>query len=196
MVAIELVVTEASFVLPAAEETASSDDLAELYASHDEEGGSSASVASLDEDSKAAIEWLRNFLHMGVHQMTNAETFMEFWSCLDAAMALGLLDSAQLDELQVRLAEGEVMISRYAEAGMRITKGCSLKQELTTIKQQAQPAMAQLKENNFIVRRKKISSFKGKMKSLRRLIPKLPSFGPVKNSSSSAKMMWLWPALN
>ncbi|PQP98090.1 uncharacterized protein Pyn_40212 [Prunus yedoensis var. nudiflora] len=35
-------------------------------------------------------------------------------SCLDTAMALGLLDSAQLDELQPRLAEGEEMIGRYA----------------------------------------------------------------------------------
>ncbi|KAL6276946.1 hypothetical protein ACE6H2_020547 [Prunus campanulata] len=45
------------------------------------------------------------------------------------------------------------MISRYAEAGMSMTEGCSLEQELTTIKQQAQPTMAQLKENNVIVQR-------------------------------------------
>ncbi|PQQ03224.1 uncharacterized protein Pyn_12851 [Prunus yedoensis var. nudiflora] len=72
----ELAVAEASIVPPAAEEPASSDDLAELYASLHEEGGSSAPVAPLDEDSKAAIERLRDFLHMGVHRMTNAETFM------------------------------------------------------------------------------------------------------------------------
>ncbi|PQQ01247.1 uncharacterized protein Pyn_32245 [Prunus yedoensis var. nudiflora] len=78
---------------------------------------------------------------------------MEFRSCLDAAMALGLLDSAQLDELQVRLAKGEEIMGQYAKAGMRMTEGCSLEQELTTIKHQAQPAMAQLKENDLIVHR-------------------------------------------
>ncbi|PQM36577.1 uncharacterized protein Pyn_40815 [Prunus yedoensis var. nudiflora] len=76
---------------------------------------------------------------------------MEFRSCLDVAMALGLLDSAQLDELQVHLGEGEEMIGRYAEAGMRMTEGCSLEQELAEIKQQAQPAMAQLKENDLTI---------------------------------------------
>ncbi|CAL8163022.1 unnamed protein product [Prunus armeniaca] len=60
--------------------------------------GSSAS-APLDEDSRAIIERLREFLFFGVHQMTTVEAFMEFRSCLDTAMALGLLDSAQLDEL-------------------------------------------------------------------------------------------------
>ncbi|PQQ20350.1 uncharacterized protein Pyn_37115 [Prunus yedoensis var. nudiflora] len=113
----------------------------------------SASVTPLDEDSKAAIERLHNFLHMGVHHMTNADTFAEFRSCLDTAMALGLLDSAQLDELQVRLAEGKEMISRYAKARMRLTEGCSLEQEPATIKQQAQPVMAQLKENDLVVQR-------------------------------------------
>ncbi|PQP91883.1 uncharacterized protein Pyn_27431 [Prunus yedoensis var. nudiflora] len=78
---------------------------------------------------------------------------MEFRSCLDTAMALGLLDSAQLDELQVRLAEGEEMIGRYVEAGMRMTEGCSLEQEFVEIKQQAQPAMARLKENDLAVHR-------------------------------------------
>ncbi|PQQ05565.1 uncharacterized protein Pyn_12425 [Prunus yedoensis var. nudiflora] len=85
--------------------------------------------------------------------MANAETFMEFRSCLDTAMALCLLDSAQLDELQVRLTEGEEMIGWYADAGMNMTEGCSLEQELAEIKQQAQPAMAQLKENNLVVKR-------------------------------------------
>ncbi|CAL2239696.1 unnamed protein product [Prunus armeniaca] len=68
--------------------TTSSDDLEELYASLHEEGGSSAS-APLDEDSKAVIERLREFLFFGVHQMTTAEAFMEFGSCLDTVMALG-----------------------------------------------------------------------------------------------------------
>ncbi|PQM36579.1 uncharacterized protein Pyn_40817 [Prunus yedoensis var. nudiflora] len=68
-------------------------------------------------------------------------------------MALGLLDSAQLDELQVRLAEGEEMISRYAEAGLRMSEGCSLDQELVEIKQQTQPAMALLKENELILQK-------------------------------------------
>ncbi|PQM38711.1 uncharacterized protein Pyn_41042 [Prunus yedoensis var. nudiflora] len=62
--------------------------------------------------------------------MTTVEAFMEFRSYLDTAMALGLLDSAQLDELQARLAEGEEMIGQYAEATMRMTEGCSLEQEL------------------------------------------------------------------
>ncbi|PQM38212.1 hypothetical protein Pyn_07770 [Prunus yedoensis var. nudiflora] len=58
-------------VLPFQEPT-SSDDLAKLYTSLQEEGGSSAPIEPLDEDSKAAVERLRDFLHM----------------------ALGLLDSA------------------------------------------------------------------------------------------------------
>ncbi|PQM38286.1 uncharacterized protein Pyn_39215 [Prunus yedoensis var. nudiflora] len=136
----------------AVEETTSSDDHAELYASLHEEGGSSA-PAPLDEDSRAAVERLRDFLHMGVHQMIDVESFMEFRSYLDTAMALGLLDSAQLDELQVRLAEGEEMIGRFAMVGMKMIEGCSLEQELAEIKQQAQPAMAQLKENDLIVQR-------------------------------------------
>lgn len=36
--------------------------------------------------------------------MTTAEAFMQFRSCLDTAMVLGLLDSAQLDELHAFLA--------------------------------------------------------------------------------------------
>ncbi|CAL8085297.1 unnamed protein product [Prunus armeniaca] len=85
--------------------------------------------------------------------MTTAEAFMEFMSCLDTAMALGLLDLAQLDELQARLAEGEEMIGRYAEANMRMTEGCSLEQELSAIKEQVQPAMARLKENDLVIQR-------------------------------------------
>ncbi|PQM36727.1 uncharacterized protein Pyn_17266 [Prunus yedoensis var. nudiflora] len=90
---------------------------------------------------------------MGVHQMTTAEAFMEFRYCLDTDMALGPLDSAQLDELQARLAEGEEMIGRYAEANMRMTEGCLLEQELAVIKEQVQPAMARLKENDLVVQR-------------------------------------------
>ncbi|PQM41375.1 uncharacterized protein Pyn_25136 [Prunus yedoensis var. nudiflora] len=138
---------------PTAPEPASLDDLAELYASLHEEGGSSTSAGPLDEDSKTSIERLWDFLHIGVHQMTNDETFTDFKSCMDTAMALGLLDSTQLDELQIRLAEGEEMISWYAEAGMRMTEGCLLEQELAAIKQQAQPAMAQLKECDLVVQR-------------------------------------------
>ncbi|CAL9012337.1 unnamed protein product, partial [Prunus brigantina] len=84
---------------------------------------SSSASAPLDEDSRVVAEKLREFLFFGVHQMTTAEAFMEFMSCLDTAMAMSLLDSAQLDELQVRLAEGEEMIGRYAEANMRMTEG-------------------------------------------------------------------------
>ncbi|CAL2266109.1 unnamed protein product [Prunus armeniaca] len=81
--------------------------------------------------------------------MTTAEAFMEFKSCLDTAMALGLLDSAQLDELHARLAEGEEMIGRY----MRMTEGCSLEQELSAIKEQVQPAMARFQENDLVIQR-------------------------------------------
>ncbi|PQQ15689.1 uncharacterized protein Pyn_09281 [Prunus yedoensis var. nudiflora] len=63
-------------------EPATLDDLAELYASLHEEGCSSVSDP-LDEDSKAVVERLREFLFLGVHQMTTAEAFMEFRSCLD-----------------------------------------------------------------------------------------------------------------
>ncbi|PQQ15824.1 hypothetical protein Pyn_19007 [Prunus yedoensis var. nudiflora] len=56
MVVTELVVVEASTVPPVVEEPAPSDDLAKLYASLHEEGGSSASVAPLDDDSKATID--------------------------------------------------------------------------------------------------------------------------------------------
>ncbi|BFG35179.1 hypothetical protein CerSpe_214530 [Prunus speciosa] len=83
------VVTE----LMVGEEPTSSDDLAELYASLHEEGGSSAPAGPLDEDS-----WMRI-------------------------------------------------------PGMNMTEGCSLEQELAEIKQQAQPAMAQLKENDLVVKR-------------------------------------------
>ncbi|PQQ12010.1 uncharacterized protein Pyn_23134 [Prunus yedoensis var. nudiflora] len=100
----ELVAVGASTVPPAIEEPTSSNDLAELYANLHEEGGSSASVTPLDDDSKATIERLREFLFMGVNHMANGVTFEEFRSCLDTAMALCLLDLAQLDELEVRLA--------------------------------------------------------------------------------------------
>ncbi|CAL2255597.1 unnamed protein product [Prunus armeniaca] len=133
----ELVVAEAPSALSAVEGTTSFDDLEELYGSLHEEGGSSAS-APLDEDSRAVIQKLREYLFLGVHQMTMLEAFMEFRSCLDTAMALGLLDSAQVDELQTRLAEGEEMIGRYAEANLRMTEGCSLEQELSVIKDQVQ----------------------------------------------------------
>ncbi|CAL8168169.1 unnamed protein product [Prunus armeniaca] len=146
----ELSATAALDAPSAAQKTTSSDDLKELYSSLHEEGGSSSS-APLDEDSRAVVEKLREFLFFGVHQMTTAEAFMEFRSCLDMAMAMGLLDSAQLDELQVRLAEGEEMIGRYAEANLRMTEGCSLEQELSSIKEQVQPAMARLKENDLVV---------------------------------------------
>ncbi|XP_021822416.1 uncharacterized protein LOC110763841 [Prunus avium] len=148
----EVAVAEVLAAPSFAEEPASSDDLAELYASLYEEGSSSAS-APLDEDSRAIVERLREFLFFGVHQMTTVKAFMEFRSCLDATMALGLLNSAQLDELHARLAEGEEMIGRYAEATMRMAKGCSLEQELAVIKEQVRPAMAQLKENDLVVQR-------------------------------------------
>ncbi|PQQ08552.1 uncharacterized protein Pyn_10757 [Prunus yedoensis var. nudiflora] len=102
----ELMVVGTSTVPSAIEEPASFEDLVELYASLHEEGGRLALTAPLDDDSKATIG--------------------EFRLCLDTAMALGLLDLAQLDELQVRLAEGEEMINRYAEAGIRMTEGCLL----------------------------------------------------------------------
>ncbi|CAL9012467.1 unnamed protein product [Prunus brigantina] len=85
--------------------------------------------------------------------MTTVEAFMKFKSCLDTTMALGLLDSAQLDELQARLAEGEEMIGRYAEANMRMTEGCSLEQELSVVKEQVQPTIPRLKENDLVVQR-------------------------------------------
>ncbi|CAL9017344.1 unnamed protein product [Prunus brigantina] len=110
----ELVAAEVLSAPSAAEETTSSDDLEELYASLHEKGGSSAS-APLDEDSRIVTEKLREFIFFGIHQMTMAEAFMEFRSCPDTAMAMGLLDSAQLDELQVHLAGGEEMIGRYAQ---------------------------------------------------------------------------------
>ncbi|CAL8162671.1 unnamed protein product [Prunus armeniaca] len=45
------------------------------------------------------------------------------------------------------------MIGRYAKANLRMTEGCSLEQELSVIKEQVQPAMARLKENDLIVQR-------------------------------------------
>ncbi|PQP98281.1 uncharacterized protein Pyn_26112 [Prunus yedoensis var. nudiflora] len=68
-------------------------------------------------------------------------------------MALSLLDSAQLDELQARLAEGEEMIGRYAEAVTRMAEGSSLEQDREVIKEQVRPAMARLKENDLVVQR-------------------------------------------
>ncbi|XP_021821695.1 uncharacterized protein CG45076-like [Prunus avium] len=133
-------------------EATSSNDLEELYASLHEEGGNSAS-APLDEDSKTVIERLREFLLLDVRQMTAVGSITEFRSCLDTAMALGLLDLAQLDELQARLAEGEEMIGRYAEAVTRMAEGSSLEQDLEVIKEQVQPAMARMKENDLVVQR-------------------------------------------
>ncbi|CAL9021241.1 unnamed protein product [Prunus brigantina] len=91
---VEAAVTDAPSPPPVSSaETTSPDDLEELYASLHEEGSSSAS-APLDEDSKAVIERLREFLLCDAYQMTTTEAFMEFSSCLDTAMAMGLLDSA------------------------------------------------------------------------------------------------------
>lgn len=45
------------------------------------------------------------------------------------------------------------MIGRYIEANMRMTEGCSLEQELSVIKEQVQPVMARLKENDLVVQR-------------------------------------------
>ncbi|PQM38252.1 uncharacterized protein Pyn_26617 [Prunus yedoensis var. nudiflora] len=45
------------------------------------------------------------------------------------------------------------MINRYAEAGMKMTEGYSLEQELAAIKEQVQPAMAHLKENDLVIQR-------------------------------------------
>ncbi|PQQ16573.1 uncharacterized protein Pyn_02674 [Prunus yedoensis var. nudiflora] len=60
-------------------------------------------------------------------------------------MALGLLDSAQLDELQARFAEGEEMIGRYAEAWIRITEGCSLEQDVVEVEAQIAELQARCK---------------------------------------------------
>ncbi|PQQ05602.1 uncharacterized protein Pyn_17727 [Prunus yedoensis var. nudiflora] len=147
-----IVVAEPVVMEPRSREATSSDDLEELYASLHEEGGSSAS-APLDEDSKTVIERLREFLLLGVHQITAAGALMEFRSCLDTAMVIGLLDLAQLDELQARLAEDEGMIGRYAEAVMRMVEGSSLEQDLVEIKEKVQPTMARLKENDLVVQR-------------------------------------------
>ncbi|PQQ12202.1 uncharacterized protein Pyn_00243 [Prunus yedoensis var. nudiflora] len=137
------VMTELSLAEPT-----SSEDLEELYASLHEEGGSSA-LAPLDEDSKTIVERLREFLLLGVHEMIAAGAIMEFRSCLDTAMALGLLDSAQLDELQARLAEGEEMIGRYAEAVARMAEGNSLEQDLV----EAQIAELQARRDLILQRR-------------------------------------------
>ncbi|CAL9011938.1 unnamed protein product [Prunus brigantina] len=133
-------------------EAACPDDLESLFASLHGEGGSSSS-APLDEESKAIIERLREFLLCDAHQMTTAEAFLEFSTCLDAAMAMGLLDSAQLDELQEHLAEGEEMLGRCAEASGKMNEGCLLEQELSMIKEQVRPTMARLKENDLVIRR-------------------------------------------
>ncbi|CAL2271444.1 unnamed protein product [Prunus armeniaca] len=45
------------------------------------------------------------------------------------------------------------MIGRYAEANLRMTERCSLEQELSAIKEQVQPAMAHLNENDLVVQR-------------------------------------------
>ncbi|CAL8992756.1 unnamed protein product [Prunus brigantina] len=148
----EIVVVGGSGTSSAVEEAASPDDLESLFASLHEEGGSSA-LAPLDEDYKAVLERLREFLLCDAYQMTTAEAFIEFRACLDEAMAMGLLDSAQLDELQLRLAEGEEMLGRCAEASMRMTEGCLLEQELAAIKEQVQPIMARLKESDLVVRK-------------------------------------------
>ncbi|CAL9029152.1 unnamed protein product [Prunus brigantina] len=148
----ELVATHVLGASSSAEEAASPDDLESLFASLHEEGGSS-SLAPLDEESKAIIERLREFLLCDAQQMTTAEAFLEFRTCLDAAMAMGLLDSAQLDELQERLAEGEEMLGRCAEASVKMTEGCLLEQELSMIKEQVRPTMARLKENDLVIRR-------------------------------------------
>ncbi|PQQ18291.1 uncharacterized protein Pyn_39111 [Prunus yedoensis var. nudiflora] len=73
------------------------------------------------------------------------------------------------------------MISWYAKAEMRMTEGCSLEQELAAIKQQAQPAMAQLKENDLVVQREN---------------EELVQVEAVENSSSSAETMLLRLAPN
>ena len=88
---------------------------------------------------------------MGVNQLADPETFSQFRESLDATMSLGLLDSTKLDKLQARLAEGEEMLSRFAEAGRRMAEGCSLDKELAEIKERTHPAMASLKENELLV---------------------------------------------
>ncbi|CAL9005859.1 unnamed protein product [Prunus brigantina] len=148
----ELVAVGGSGISSAVEEAVSPDDLEFLFASLHEEGGCSA-LAPLDEDYKAVLERLREFLLCDAYHMTTAEAFIEFRACLDEAMAMGLLDSAQLDELQLRLAEGEEMLGRCAEASRRMTEGCLLEQELAAIKEQVQPIMARLKENDLAVRK-------------------------------------------
>ncbi|KAL6272470.1 hypothetical protein ACE6H2_023162 [Prunus campanulata] len=45
------------------------------------------------------------------------------------------------------------MIGRYAEAVTRMAEGSSLEQDLTVIKEQVQPTMARLKENDLVVQR-------------------------------------------
>ncbi|CAL8168427.1 unnamed protein product [Prunus armeniaca] len=115
-------------------EPTSSDDLGGLFASLYEEGGILALIALLEAKSKAVIKQLRNFLHMGVNGMTNAETFDEFKGCLDMAMALNLLDLAKLDELHTNVVKGELMIGHYVEAATKMTMGCTLDEELTIIK--------------------------------------------------------------
>ncbi|CAL2240308.1 unnamed protein product [Prunus armeniaca] len=45
------------------------------------------------------------------------------------------------------------MIGRYAKANIRMTEGCSIEQELSAIKEQVQPVMARLKENDLVIER-------------------------------------------
>ena len=45
------------------------------------------------------------------------------------------------------------MLGRCAEASRRMTEGCLLEQELAAIKEQVQPIMARLKENDLVVRK-------------------------------------------
>ncbi|KAI5317263.1 hypothetical protein L3X38_036970 [Prunus dulcis] len=86
----------------------------------------------LDGDSSCCSTISTGSIDPRVH---SPRTFDEFKGCLDIAMALGLLDSAKLDELHTRLAEVELMISRYAEAATKMTMGCKLNEELAIIKE-------------------------------------------------------------
>ncbi|CAL8990721.1 unnamed protein product, partial [Prunus brigantina] len=45
------------------------------------------------------------------------------------------------------------MLGRCAEANMRMTEGCLLEQELAAIKEQVQPTIASLKQNDLVVHR-------------------------------------------
>ncbi|CAL2257347.1 unnamed protein product [Prunus armeniaca] len=99
----ELVVAEAPGAPSAAEGTTSSDDLEELYAS--------------------LHERLREYIFLRVHQMTTAEAFMEFRSCLDMAMmtegcSLEQELSVIKDQVQLAMAhlkENDLVIQRENE---------------------------------------------------------------------------------